>query len=59
MGARSADGSDRSSRTTATGIGMPRRAKITALVMIVVFVSLSAWILDGWILPTHRGERPA
>lgn len=28
------------------GLGMPRRAKISAAVMIVVFVGLSAWVVD-------------
>lgn len=32
------------------GHGMPHRAKATAIVMIVVFVGLSAVLLDGWIL---------
>ncbi|MCU0271073.1 MAG: YbaN family protein [Acidimicrobiales bacterium] len=32
------------------GLGMPKRAKATAGVMIVVFVSLSAWLVDGWAL---------
>ena len=31
------------------GLGMPRKAKATALVMIVVFVGLSAWLVDSWI----------
>jgi len=30
------------------GRGMPRRAKITAVAMIVLFVALSAWLVDGW-----------
>lgn len=34
------------------GLGMPKRAKVTTAAMIVVFVSLSAWMLDGWILRT-------
>jgi len=29
------------------GLGMPRRAKTTAAVMIVVFVGLSAWLVDN------------
>ena len=28
------------------GLGMPRRAKVTAIIMIVVFVGLSAWLVD-------------
>lgn len=32
------------------GHGMPKRAKVTAATMIVVFVSLSAWMLDHWLL---------
>ena len=32
------------------GLGMPRRAKVTAAVMIVIFVSISAWIVDGWLV---------
>lgn len=31
------------------GLGMPRRAKVTAMVMIVVFVGLSAWLVANWI----------
>lgn len=31
------------------GLGMPRRAKVTAAVMIVLFVGLSAWVVDSWI----------
>ena len=31
------------------GLGMPRRAKQTAIAMIIVFVGLSSWLLDGWI----------
>lgn len=34
------------------GHGMPRRAKVTAVVMIVVFVGLSVVLLDGWVLRT-------
>lgn len=34
------------------GRGMPRRAKITAVAMIVLFVGLSAWLIDGWVLRT-------
>ena len=33
------------------GLGMPRRAKVAAIAMIVVFVSLSAWLVDGWAIP--------
>lgn len=33
------------------GLGMPRSAKITATVMIVFFVGLSALIVDGTVLP--------
>ncbi len=32
------------------GLGIPRRAKITAVSMVVVFVALSAWIVDGWVV---------
>ncbi len=32
------------------GLGMPKRAKVTAAVMIVAFVSLSVWMLDHWVL---------
>ena len=32
------------------GLGMPRRTKSTAVAMIVVFVGLSTWLLDGWLL---------
>jgi uncharacterized membrane protein YbaN (DUF454 family) len=32
------------------GLGMPRRAKVVAVAMIVVFAGLSAWLLDGWVL---------
>ena len=32
------------------GLGMPRSAKATAVVMIVVFVGLSAWLVDHWML---------
>ena len=32
------------------GLGMPRRAKITAIAMIGLFSSLSIWLLDSWIL---------
>lgn len=31
------------------GLGMPRRAKVLAISMVVVFVSLSAWMLDSWL----------
>ena len=31
------------------GLGMPQRAKTTAAVMIVVFVGLSAVVIDGWV----------
>ena len=34
------------------GLGMPRKAKVVAVTMIVLFVSSSAWALDGWVLPT-------
>jgi uncharacterized protein len=30
------------------GLGMPRRAKVLALTMLSVFVSLSAWMLGSW-----------
>lgn len=30
------------------GLGIPRRAKITAVVMISFFVGLSTWLVDGW-----------
>jgi len=30
------------------GLGMPRRAKVTAIVMIVLFVGMSAWIVENW-----------
>ena len=33
------------------GLGMPRRATVAAIAMIVVFVSLSAWLVDGWVIP--------
>jgi hypothetical protein len=32
------------------GLGMPREAKVTAVLMIVVFAGLSVVLLDGWIL---------
>ena len=31
------------------GLGMPRRAKITALVMVVIAVGLSALVIDWWV----------
>jgi uncharacterized protein len=31
------------------GLGMPRRAKVLAITMVVVFVSLSAWMLGSWL----------
>ena len=31
------------------GLGMPRRAKVSACVMMVVFVALSVWLLNSWI----------
>ena len=31
------------------GLGMPRRAKISACVTMVAFVGLSIWLLDNWI----------
>jgi len=34
------------------GLGIPRRAKITAVVMMCVFVALSVWLVDSW---TVRG----
>ena len=34
------------------GLGMPRRAKITAVTMIVLFVGLSAWLVDSWLFRT-------
>jgi uncharacterized membrane protein YbaN (DUF454 family) len=34
------------------GLGMPGKAKVVAVTMIVLFVSSSAWVLDGWVLPT-------
>jgi hypothetical protein len=30
---------------------MPRNAKVVAVTMIVLFVGISAWVLNGWILP--------
>lgn len=33
-----------------SGLGMPKRAKVTAAVMIVTFVSLSIWMLDHGVL---------
>ena len=30
------------------GLGMPRKAKVAAIVSIVVFCGLSAWLLDRW-----------
>ncbi len=30
------------------GLGMPRRAKVVAISMIVLFVGLSAWLVDAW-----------
>ena len=30
------------------GLGMPRRAKRLAIAMIVFFVTLSAWLVQGW-----------
>jgi uncharacterized membrane protein YbaN (DUF454 family) len=32
------------------GLGMPKKAKVVAITMIVLFVGLSAWALDGWLL---------
>ncbi len=32
------------------GLGMPKRAKTTAAVMIVVFVGFSVVLIDGWVL---------
>lgn len=32
------------------GLGMPRKAKITALVMLVVAISLSVLLLDWWVM---------
>jgi uncharacterized membrane protein YbaN (DUF454 family) len=32
------------------GLGIPKRAKITAVVMICFFVGLSSWLVDGWII---------
>lgn len=32
------------------GVGMPKQAKVIAATMIVAFVSLSAWLVDGWVL---------
>lgn len=32
------------------GLGMPRRAKVTAAMMIVLFVGLSVWLAEGWLL---------
>ena len=32
------------------GLGMPRRAKRVAIAMIVLFVALSAWLVDGWVV---------
>ncbi len=34
------------------GLGMPQRAKTTAAVMIVVFVGLSAWLVDSLVFRT-------
>lgn len=34
------------------GLGIARRAKITAAVTIVFFLGLSAWLLDSWIVRT-------
>ncbi|MFP4514320.1 MAG: YbaN family protein [Acidimicrobiales bacterium] len=34
------------------GLGMPRRAKVLALTMLTVFVSLSAWMLGSWTVST-------
>ena len=31
------------------GLGMPRRAKVFAISMIVVFVGISAWLLRAWL----------
>jgi uncharacterized protein len=33
------------------GLGMPKKAKVVAVTMIVLFVGLSAWVVDGWVLP--------
>lgn len=33
-----------------SGLGMPKRAKVTALVMITVAVTVSALVLDSWLL---------
>ncbi|MEM8708998.1 MAG: YbaN family protein [Actinomycetota bacterium] len=30
------------------GLGMPRRAKVLAISMIVFFCSLSSWLVDAW-----------
>lgn len=32
------------------GLGMPRKAKIAASVMIVTMVGLSAWLIDSWLI---------
>jgi uncharacterized membrane protein YbaN (DUF454 family) len=32
------------------GLGMPRRAKVTAVAMIVAFVGLSSWLADSLLL---------
>ncbi len=32
------------------GLGMPRRAKVVAIVMVVAMVTLSAAILDTWVI---------
>lgn len=37
------------------GLGMPRRAKIVAVAMIVVFVSLSIFLIDGLVLRVALG----
>ncbi|MEO0494419.1 MAG: YbaN family protein [Actinomycetota bacterium] len=33
------------------GLGMPRRAKGLAIAMIVLFAGVSAWLVDGWVIP--------
>lgn len=33
------------------GLGMPKRAKIAAVAMIALAVGISAWLIDGWIIP--------
>ena len=33
------------------GLGMPRRAKVAAIAMVVLFAGVSAWLVDGRVIP--------